>query len=1112
MTSDIHSANDTDRRDRITAVVDGVVLRRSGGCALSDQQVIADHPDLMPELAERLRTLGRIEVAQRYAESAERASGSRGSGSAGDTATQIAADAIPGFELTGKVHRGAQGVVYRAIQTATGRDVAIKVIRGGPLVGPRDQARFEREVRALGQIQHPNIVTIHDSGKVAGLHYLVMDYVEGLPLDTYMAMGRRPIDETLRLFVTICDAIHAAHLRGVIHRDLKPSNIRIDGRGEPHILDFGLAKLATEESGFETQTRQLTMTGQFVGSLPWSSPEQAEGIPDRIDLRTDIYSLGVILYQMITGELPYTVSGGMSEAIRQIVEREPVRPRSHISNLDEDVETIILKCLAKERERRYQSVIAIAEDIRRYLARQPILARAPSTTYQLKKLIARHKLSSVLIATLLVVLVGFAAWMSVLRTEAELQAHTATAINEFLINDMLAAATPAVARGRDVTVAAVLDSAATRVDAAFADEPLVEASIRFVIGRSYLDLGLFGSALPHLVAARRVRTRELGNEHPATLRVANALADLYFCRGEFVEANNLAAETLELARAHLGASHEVTLDAAYRYARALRELGHHLESERLHLETLERRRRVLGPEHPQTIESMIQWGYLAYTMRGKTSETETFLRSALETSRRVLGDTHPGTLLAMSNLGVALGDRRKILSGEALLRTAVEGQRSVLGAEHPDTLRSTVQLAALLLERARNDEAEEMLREAMASTIAVLGDTHPVTFASALYLGKALWRQGKYTSAVPLLRQAVDVSRRLYGSSHVEAAFAVDCLGYVLGKLGRYAEAERLHRSTLDLTQDVRFGRTPTTAAWSLRCLAETLAAQGKKDEALAFATQVLELRRTAAQQPNADAYTLNCYARALLSPELGRSRKPREALKVALSAYDLSTDEYHYNRYTLARAYRANGQQQQAIAMLLRALAHTPIEVSEDRVQYESELARLYDEVGNADAGEKLYLATLAARRDRFSDTHEDVAASLFDLGRWRLNHGDPEGGETALRDSNEILRTLQSESKDHMDQKALECRVASISTYLAESLVAQGRFEEAKKSVVDVPTSLAGANLCDASDLRHAREILSVVSEHSGSPPGTAGSLGEPVIEPTPQPPADLSHPGDI
>ncbi|MDM8005482.1 MAG: protein kinase [Phycisphaerae bacterium] len=298
-------------------------------------------------------------------------------------------DSIPGYFIVREIHRGGQGVVYQAIQKTTRREVAVKVMREGPFASKHDKARFEREVQVLAALKHPNIVAIHESGTAAGSFYFVMDYISGQPLDAWMAAGQRSVRETLALFQKICEAVNAAHLRGVIHRDLKPGNIRIDSQGEPQILDFGLAKVAPGQ--ISDQNASMTQTGQFVGSLPWASPEQAEGIPSKIDIRTDVYSLGVMLYQMLTGRFPYNVVGSFREVLDRIMQAEPVRPRALRKDINDEVETIVLKALAKERERRYQSAGELARDIGHYLAGEAIEAKRDRSWYLLKKNIHRYK-------------------------------------------------------------------------------------------------------------------------------------------------------------------------------------------------------------------------------------------------------------------------------------------------------------------------------------------------------------------------------------------------------------------------------------------------------------------------------------------------------------------------------------------------------------------------------------------------------------------------------------------------------------------------------------------------------------------------------------------------
>ncbi len=383
------------------------------------------------------------------------------SGSPFADAGDVPKDAFPGYEILREIHRGGQGVVFQAMQLTTKRKVAIKVMHGGATLGSTGKARFEREVHVLGQLNHPNIVNLHDSGITPdGSFFYVMDYISGKPLDQIIREQRRAqrkaeresiagtsrtksrhdfgpdIKSTLALFATICDAVNAAHLRGVIHRDIKPANVRIDANGEPIVVDFGLAKASVGVESDIDDTGPMTMTGQFIGSLPWASPEQAEGASGGLDVRTDVYSLGVVLYQMLTGgKFPYQVVGTMREVLDNIVGVEPAKPSSIRKRIDDEVETIVLKALAKDRDRRYQSAGELGRDIKRYLEGEPIEAKRDSAMYVIGKQIKRHKIPAAFAATVMVMTVLFGvgmtgAWSTATAARADAEANLTVAVEE----------------------------------------------------------------------------------------------------------------------------------------------------------------------------------------------------------------------------------------------------------------------------------------------------------------------------------------------------------------------------------------------------------------------------------------------------------------------------------------------------------------------------------------------------------------------------------------------------------------------------------------------------------------------------------------------------------
>ena len=329
--------------------------------------------------------------------------------------------AVPGYDIVREIHRGGQGVVYLARQRSTKRDVAIKVMKQGPFATLADRARFEREVESLARLDHPNLVAVHDAGTVAGASYFVMNYIDGRPLDEAVARLSRPA--MLAVFIVACEAVHAAHLRGVMHRDLKPSNILVDRQGAPHVLDFGLAKSIT---GVGDAT--VTGAGQFVGSLPWASPEQVEGASGGIDLRTDVYSLGAILFQLLTGAPPFDIGSNLRDAVDDILYRAAPRPSvampsSGVAPPDDELDTITLKCLSKDRQRRYQSAGELARDLRRYLAGEPIEAKRDSAMYVLRKTLRRYRLRVAAAGGFVALLAGFGIVMTVLyKRSARLEA------------------------------------------------------------------------------------------------------------------------------------------------------------------------------------------------------------------------------------------------------------------------------------------------------------------------------------------------------------------------------------------------------------------------------------------------------------------------------------------------------------------------------------------------------------------------------------------------------------------------------------------------------------------------------------------------------------------
>ncbi len=1064
---------DGDRHLQVERIVEDVIRRRHAGETVDDGTIIFSHRDLMPELGAFLTELSLVEKAERRAyHPALPSSDLNDQRAKRHSTTMLPTDSIPSCELVEEIYRGGQGVVYRAKHLPTGRDVAIKVMRDGPFQRLNDSARFRQEIRILAKLKHPHIVTIHDGGVASGLHYFVMDYIAGKPLSAFITSKDLSVHETLRLFLKICRAVNAAHLRGIIHRDLKPNNILVSEDGEPYILDFGLAKITTSDISDATQWRAMTVTGQFVGSLHWASPEQAEGQQDKIDLRTDVYSLGVIIFHMLTKEMPYDVGSSMRSALRSILESQPMRPGSLRSDVGDELDTIVLKCLAKEPSMRYQSAASLADDVDRLLSNQPILARAPSAVYQIKKLVSRHRLPSMLIAMMLALVLGSTVWMGVLyrRAEAERRQSTiardeADIVNDFL-NEMLASARPEKAMGRKVTVEEVLASAAARVDGAFDNQPVIEASVRITIGQTYLKLGIYDEAEKHLRKARDILLRERGQDHPKTLQAQVLLVNALQQLDRLIEAGLLSNITWLTCQRVLGLNHETTIQAASQRVWLYWNEGDRDSALALFEDTLERARRTFGINDPRTaavMTTLVDWVY--YEAVGVSAET--LFSESLRISRETLGNEHPQTLRVMAKLGNTLGNQRRFAEAEPLLREALATSRRILGDDHAGTISAMLNLIALLREATLLDETEALCRQMIEAAQRTFGQDHLSYQDARQALANTLRRQDRLEESISIYEPVLQAKYRLYGKENVPPADTLDELSLCRLLSGHFAEAEAGFREVIAI-----YHRNNTlshrVSAGCLRRLVLSLAAQGKYEQARPFAEHLLELRRDIAEQPGPDAYKLNCYARELLIVEPKDLRQPQLALEIAQRAFALSTDAYHYNRFTLGMAYEQTGNIEQAIAMSRRALSVIPIEYSNERSDYESALARQL-EINEDQAGAcAVYRDTLAKRRQHFPTGHVDIAESLVRLGETLIRHGDYGQAEPYLRESVDIRTQALPDNHWHIGEAMI---------LLGTSLFEQGKINDAGDWLTE------GAIVMSESSRAIPRYTLSVLNQYEQS-----------------------------
>jgi eukaryotic-like serine/threonine-protein kinase len=649
------------------------------------------------------------------------------------------------YHLLQLLGEGGMGEVWLAEQKKPMlRLVALKLIKAG-MDTKAVVARFDTERQALALMDHPNIARVFDAGStIEGRPYFVMEYVPGLPITEYCDKHRLTMKERLELFRQVCDGVQHAHQKAIIHRDLKPSNVLVveqDNKGVPKIIDFGLAKATARRLTDETMFTEL---GVMIGTPEYMSPEQADLREQNIDTRTDVYSLGVILYQLLVGSLPFEVkalrSAGLEGILRMIREQEPPKPSTKIRSMKEasaasaekrreeprsfarhvegELDWITMKALEKDRVRRYGTASELSADISRYLRNEPVLAGPASAGYRMRKYAARHRIALGTAAGLLVLLSGFAVTQNIElrriteeRNRATRERDRANRITDFMTS-MFKVADPDEARGNSITAREVLDKASTDIDAGLAKDPALQAQMMHVMGNVYDNLGLYPRAQVLQQRSMDIQRRVLGPEDPETLKSANSLAILLDRQGHHAEAEKLYRETLDISRRVLGPEHPITLGSMNNLATLLYHEGHYAEAEKLQRETLDVSTRVLGPEHPNTTASM---NNLANVLdhEGHYAEAETLYRETLDIRMRVLGPQHPATLNSINNVASVLTHEGHYAEAEKLYQETLDTRRRVLGPDHPDTALAAYNLATIKTVGGQRDEAISLLREAV---------------------------------------------------------------------------------------------------------------------------------------------------------------------------------------------------------------------------------------------------------------------------------------------------------------------------------------------------------------------------------------------------------------
>ena len=744
------------------------------------------------------------------------------------------------YRLTARIGHGGMGAVYHAIRDdgQFQKTVAIKMLR----FPDGDQAvirRFRHERQILASLEHPHIARLLDGGEWVppggeeSQPYLVMEYVEGLPLTAYCQENQLTVRERLALFQQICGAVSCAHRELVVHRDIKPGNILVTADGIAKLLDFGVAKLLDPSVAHGDA---LTVTGSLPLTPDYASPEQIRG--ERVSTLADVYSLGAVLYELLTGRRPHPLPAHHRLGVTRAICESAVPSPETGSELD----VIVLKATQNDPARRYQSADQLAEDIRRYLAGLPVTARPDTLRYRAAKFVYRHWLGLAAVAAVAVTLIGGIAVSTreALRANRERQradteSATAKAVNEFLRDDLLAQA-GASAQAQvnttpdpNLTVRTALDRAASRIGARFAAKPLVEASIRQTMGAAYHDLGLFPESQLQMERVLELRGRTLGRENPDVLSAMSDLAGLYIDQGKYAQARSLLTGIVDARRRILGPEHRQTLNAMNDLGELFSYEGDDAQAEALLTSALQLKRRALGPGDPDTLTGMSNLGVL-YRIRGKDAQAEALLFEAARIRERTVGAEHPDTLTSRYELAVVYQHEGKYSEAELLLTDTLKRFRRVMGPDHPYTLTATSGLVSLYQCQKKYMEAEALEKNLVAIRRSVLGGEHPDTINSLDRLAEIYDRRHKYDRAEKLLERVTALRRRVTGPQHRDTLATLASLGQVRIHEQKYATAEPPLREALRSYQKTMPEHWRRYRTESL--MGASLAGQGKLEEA----------------------------------------------------------------------------------------------------------------------------------------------------------------------------------------------------------------------------------------------------------------------------------------
>jgi serine/threonine protein kinase/Tfp pilus assembly protein PilF len=730
-------------------------------------------------------------------------------------------EVIGNYRLIQKLGEGGMGEVYEAEQTEPiRRRIALKIIKVG-MDTKQVVARFESERQALALMSHPSIAKVFDAGATEkGRLYFVMECAKGVPITEYCDTHRLNNRQRLDLFVQICEGIQHAHQKGIIHRDIKASNVLVtiqDDKPVPKIIDFGVAKAISQRL---TERTMFTELGQLIGTPEYMSPEQAEMTGLDIDTRTDVYSLGVLLYELLVGVLPFESkelrSAGFDEIRRRIREQEPPKPSTRLTTpgfdtdhalksrqtdlptltrqLRGELDWITMKAMAKDRTQRYASASELAADILRYLKHEPVIAGPPSAMYRLGKYVRRHKVGvaagALILMTMIIGITGTTIGLvKAVKAEkkAREEAQTAQQISDFLV-DLFQVSDPSEARGNAITAREILDKGAEKIDTDLQDQPRVQARLMETMGNVYRSLGLYKLASPILEKSLEIKRSLYGGEHLEVADGLRTLGILYDTQGKYEEAEALFKESLAILEKAFGPDHPNLARNLNSLAIVYWNQGKYAEAEPLFQRSLAIKEKSMGSDHPEVGNTLTNLGIL-YHLQRKFEEAEPLFRRALNIAEKTLGADHPDIATHLNNLGSLYQDMERYEEAESYFKRCLVVWEKALGPDHSDVGIVLHNLANLNRNQGKYEEAEPFYQRSQAIFEKALGQDHPYVAYSLRERANLYREQEKFTEAEAFYKQALEIFEKSLGPDHLNMAETLENYALLLRKNGRDKEA-----------------------------------------------------------------------------------------------------------------------------------------------------------------------------------------------------------------------------------------------------------------------------------------------------------------------------------